>query len=305
MAAVEIDPLQLPLPGGSEGATVSVRPLLTGELAVPPGFFDAPKSKFGQLKIWLRMLRGQKPDWPDVPVPAFLVTHPTAGNFLIDTGLHRSCAHEGGGNLGIVSRFYRITMNPGQSAAERLEARGISPESVRLVVMTHLHNDHASACKDFPSATFVTDTKEWDAAHQRGSWQNGYVSEQFDIAVDWRAIDFFGEDAEHFAGFSRTVDLFGDGSVRLVSTPGHSDGHQSVILRLDHGEVLVMGDSVPTLAVLEGEARPLLHADEHQFQRSIREIRNYMKQTPNAVVIPGHDAEAWNRLDAVYGSSGD
>ena len=193
-------------------------------------------------------------------------------------------------------------MNPGQSAAERLGARGISPESIRLVVMTHLHNDHASACKDFPNATFVTDVKEWESAHERGGWQKGYVSEQFDLAVDWRSVDFFGEDAQHFAGFSRTVDLFGDGSVHLVSTPGHSNGHISVVLRLDHGEILVMGDAAPTLEILEGNARPLLHADEHQFQRSLREIRTYMTQTPNAVVIPGHDAEAWNRLDAVYGS---
>ncbi len=301
MATVDIAPLSLPLPGGSEGATVTVRPLLTAELAVPPGFFDAPKGKLGQLKIWLKMLRGANAEWPDVPVPAFLVTHPTAGNFLIDTGLHRSCSHEGGGNLGIVSRFYRITMNPEQSAAERLKARNIDPESLRLVVMTHLHNDHASACKDFPNATFVADTKEWESAHARGAWQNGYVGEQFDIAVDWRGIDYFSDDAEHFAGFSRTVDLFGDGSVRLVSTPGHADGHQSVILRLDHGEILVMGDAAPTMAILNGDANPLLHADRHQFQRSLREIRTYMTQTPNALVIPGHEPEAWNKLDAVYG----
>jgi len=305
MATVDIEPLALPLPGGSEDATVTVRPLLTGEIATPPGFFDAPKGKLGKLKIWLKALRGAKPDWDDVPVPVFLVTHPTAGHFLIDTGMHRSCAHSGGGNLGPVGRFYRITMNPGQSTAERLEARGISPESIRLVVMTHLHNDHASACKDFPNATFVADTKEWEAAHAKRAWQKGYVAEQFDLAVDWRGIDYFGQDSNHFAGFSRTVDLFGDGSVHLVSTPGHADGHQSVILRLDHGEILVTGDAAPTVAILNGEAEPLLHSDRHQFQRSLREIRTYMQQTPNALVIPGHDVEAWNGLEAVYGSGSD
>jgi len=302
MTTIDIEPASLPLPGGSDGATVTVRPLLTAELAVPTGFFDVPKGKLGSLKVWSRMIRGAKPDWQDVPVPAFLVTHPTAGNLLIDTGLHRSCSHKGGGNLGVASRFYRIAMNPGQSAAERLQARGITPESIRLVVMTHLHNDHASGCKDFPNATFLTDVKEWEAAHGKGKLLKGYVAEQFDLAVDWRGIDYFSETAKHFAGFSRTVDLFGDGSVHLVSTPGHADGHQSVILRLDHGELLLMGDAAPTMAILNNEAEPLLHADRHQFQRSLREIRAYMTQTPNALVIPGHDAEAWNQLDAVYGS---
>ncbi|MEI7889014.1 MAG: N-acyl homoserine lactonase family protein [Actinomycetes bacterium] len=302
MDPIDIKPLSLPLPGGSEGASVTVRPLLTAELAVPPGFFDAPTGRLGQLGLWLKMIRGAKPDWPNCPVPAYLVTHPTAGHFLIDTGLHRSCAQPGGGNLGKVGRFYRIEMNPGQSAAERLDSRGISPDSLNLVVMTHLHNDHASGCQDFANATFVCDALEWEAAHAKRSWLNGYETNQFDLAVDWRSVDYFSDDAEHFAGFSRTVDLFGDGSVRLISTPGHSAGHQSVLLRLDHGELLVVADAAATEATLEGDARPLLFDDRHRFERSLKELRGYRALTPNALLVPGHDGDAWAKLDAVYGS---
>ena len=109
---------------------------------------------------------------------------------------------------------------------------------------------------------------------------------------------------ESFAGFGRTIDLFGDGSVRLVSTPGHAAGHQSVLLKLDRGELLVMGDAAPTEAILEGQARPMIEDDHHRAERSLREIRAYQKLTPNALLIPGHDSDAWNELQPVYGETG-
>jgi len=300
----EAKPLALPHPGGAEGATVSVRPLLTAELALPPGFYERPKGAFGRLGVWVKALRGPTEEWGLCPVPAFLVEHPNFGPFLIDTGLHRCCAQPDGANLGLLNRFTEVRMSPEQSAAERLNARGIDPESIRLVVMTHLHNDHASACSDFPNATFVCDQNEWIAAHAKRSGMNGYVTTHFDIAVDWRLVDYGNEPVESFAGFGRTIDLFGDGSVRLVSTPGHAAGHQSVLLKLDHGELLVMGDAAPTEAILEGQARPMIEDDHHQAERSLREIRAYQKLTPNALLIPGHDSDAWNQLQPVYGETG-
>jgi len=199
-----------------------------------------------------------------------------------------------------MSRFSEVKMNPGQSAAERLEARGIKAESIGLVVMTHMHNDHTSACSDFPNATFVCDRAEWAAANAKRSEWKGYVRTHFDIAVDWRTVDYRSDSVESFAGFARTIDLFGDGSVRLISTPGHSRGHQSVLLRLAHSELLVVGDAAPTEAILDQDSLPLLAEDDHLSARSVREIRAYRRLTPKAVIVPGHDSEAWNQLSAVY-----
>lgn len=300
----EAKPLTLPLAGGSEGATVSVRPLLTAELALPPRFYERPGGAVARLGVWLKALRGPGDEWGFCPVPAFLVEHPGFGPLMIDTGLHRCCAQPDGANLGRLNRFSEVRMSPEQSAAERLRARGIDPEAIRLVVMTHLHSDHASACQDFPNATFVCDQAEWVVAHAKRAGMNGYVDTHFDIAVDWRLVDYGSDPVESFAGFGRTVDLFGDGSVRLLSTPGHSAGHQSVLLRLDHGEFLVMGDAAPTRAILDGDERPMIEQDHHRAERSLREIRAYRKLTPNALLVPGHDSDAWNELKPIYGEAG-
>ena len=152
---------------------------------------------------------------------------------LVDTGFHPSVAvtpHEAFGRLaGFVIKDVR--MEPGQAVPAQLRALGIEPAEVRVVVMTHLHSDHASGIAEFPESTFVVSSAEWEAAG-RAAALKGYWPRQFDHAFDWRTLDFESPDAGSFATFGRAFDLFGDGSVRLVFTPGHTAGHLSVVLRL-------------------------------------------------------------------------
>jgi N-acyl homoserine lactone hydrolase len=165
--------------------------------------------------------------------------------------------------------------------------------------MTHLHSDHASAIVDFPGATFVVSAAEWAAATDAGPL-HGYVKRQFDHGFDWRLLDFEGPDAESFSGFARSFDLFGDGSVRAVYTPGHTLGHMSVVVRTARGEVLIGADAIFLRRTLAESHLPHRVADEHLFRRSLREIRQYATETPDALIVPGHDWEAWQELDAVY-----
>jgi N-acyl homoserine lactone hydrolase len=87
---------------------------------------------------------------------------------------------------------------------------------------------------------------------------------------------------------------------RLVSTPGHTPGHQSVVLRTGHREVLVAGDAAYTARGLNGGPLPLIVADEHVYRRSQKEILRYLEQTPDALAILSHDYEAWPSLSSVY-----
>jgi N-acyl homoserine lactone hydrolase len=298
--ATEPKPAALPLSGGETGATVRVHPILTGEVHAPRAHTDRPDGRLGRAKI-LAQLLGPRSGWDWLPVPAFLVEHPGAGTILVDTGLHPSCATDVAGNMGRSGKLlYHFRMHHDQALRSRLPSVGVEATDVRVVVMTHLHIDHASAVSEFPQATFVVDRREWDSA-ARGGTLRGYHPRQFDHAFDWRTLDYTGQPVESFAGFAHSLDLFGDGSVRLVSTPGHTLGHQSVVLRTNDREVLVVGDAAFTERALRGESRPLLIEDEHLYNRSLNEIRRYLEQTPAAVVIPGHDPELWPSLSPVYG----
>jgi N-acyl homoserine lactone hydrolase len=297
--ATEPKPAALPLPGGKPGATVRVHPILTGEMHAPRAHSNRPTGRLAKAKILTGVL-GPRGRWEWLPVPAFLVEHPNAGPILIDTGLHPSCATDASGNMGRTGKFlYQIRMDHDQALRFQLPARGVASNEIRVVVMTHLHIDHASAVSEFPEATFVVDQREWTAAASGGA-RRGYHHRQFDHAFDWRTLDYGVEQVDSFAGFAQSLDLFGDGSVRLVSTPGHTLGHQSVVLRTRRGEVLLTGDAAFTERGLRGETMPLLIHDEHLYRRSLKEIRRYVEQTPDAVLIPGHDPELWPRLSEVY-----
>ncbi len=175
----------------------------------------------------------------------------------------------------------------------------MAADDVGTVVMTHLHSDHASGISQFPDATFVLSDAEWTAAAAGGGRQ-GYLHHQFDHAFDYRLVDFGGPAADSFATFGRALDLFGDGSVRLVSTPGHTPGHLSVVLRLTGRELLLTADAAYTMRTIAETALPYRMDDEHFFRRSLREIQLYLERTPTAIVIPGHDMARWEELETIY-----
>lgn len=298
--AAEPQPATLPLPGGQDGATVRLTPLLTATITAPPAYIHRVEGRTATLKAM--GVGVPKSEILRIPVQAFLLEHPGVGPVLIDTGYHASVAVSSKENLGRFGAFITrgIEMDAKQTVAAQLRERGIEPRDVRVVVMTHLHLDHASAMADFPQATFLIAQEEWDAATDGQPWRHGYVPRQFDHAFDYRLVDFDSDEADSFSSFGRAFDVFGDGSVRIVYTPGHTLGHLSVVVRTKGREVLVAGDAIYTERTLREGALPYLMEDPHRFKRSLREIQLYAEQTPDALIVPGHDLEAFNRLEPVY-----
>ncbi|MEX2195426.1 MAG: N-acyl homoserine lactonase family protein [Thermoleophilaceae bacterium] len=299
MTAAEPQPAALPLPGGRDGAAVQVTPLLTATSACPEPWLHREEGRLGQLHaLGLRVPREQ---WLRIPVQAFLVEHPGAGPLLIDTGFHSSVAAAPRSSLGRIGSlaFRDIEMTAAQAVPAQLRALGIDPGEVKTIVMTHLHLDHASGVSDFPGSTFVLSSREWEAAGEQGRL-HGYVKRQFDHAFDWRTIDFEGADAGGHATFGRAVDLFGDGTLRLLFTPGHTHGHLSVLLRLRERDLLVCGDAAYTLRAFEQSHPPARMEDEHRWRRSLRELQLYVREHPDTVVVPGHDLPAFEALERVY-----
>ena len=299
MTAAEPQPAQLPLPGGRDGATVRVTPLMTGTALGPEAWIHREEGRMARLHaLGIRVPREQ---WLRMPVQAFLVEHPGAGAMLIDTGFHVSVASAPRESLGRVGTlaFKSIEMTAAQAVPAQLRALGIDPGSVGTIVMTHLHIDHASGVSDFPGATFLVSGREWEAASEQGQL-HGYSKRQFDHAFDWRLIDFEGAEVDSYATFGRAVDLFGDGSVRLVFTPGHTHGHLSVLLRLRERDLLACGDATYTMRQFHETHPPARMEDEHRWRRSLRELQLYVREHPDTVVVPGHDMAAFEALERVY-----
>lgn len=299
--SVEPHPLQEPLAGGSRGATVAVEPLVAGHVEWPRAMMVSPGGRMLSAKLLRALLTGKDP--VSIPIPAFLIRHPSAGAILVDTGLHPSIATDPSENFGsLATRFAKITLAPGEDVPSQLRKRNLEPGEIPLVVMTHLHLDHTSAISEFPNSTFVVSEAEWQAgAHGPRPLENGYRRSHFDYAFQYRTVDFDRANVDSYASFGRTFDLFGDGSVRLAFTPGHSAGHTSIICRLAERDFVIGGDCVYLLAQLDGsEAGPPRPQDAHNYRRSLQELRLFRRQFPDAIVTPGHDPDFYAQAEQRY-----
>jgi N-acyl homoserine lactone hydrolase len=280
--------VQLPLEGGQTDATVRLHPLLGGTAAWPEAWAhraDGPLRPLRAIGLGSKTVR--------IPLPAFLVEHPGAGPVLIDAGLDPSMSF--GPLLGtFVARSFRIA--PDGPVPDQLRARGVEPGDVKHMLITHLHLDHASGIRQFPAATVFTSQREWRAFTGRAGARSGYVRSHVPDGATVRTLDFDGPQAGTYASFGHALDLFGDGSVHAVYTPGHTAGHVSYVLRTESGEVLVAGDAVYTRHTLETGHLPTIMASEERFRRSLDQIRAY----DGGLVIPGHDMAAWDQLEDVY-----
>jgi N-acyl homoserine lactone hydrolase len=298
---VEPKPLHEPLAGGAPGATVTVEPMVAGRVTWPQTMMERPGGRFETLKLVRALLTGRPA--ATVPVPSFLLRHPSAGAILVDTGLHPSIATDGKENFGgLGARVGKPDLNAGEDVPAQLRERGLDPGEIPVVVMTHLHLDHSSAISEFPNSTFVISETEWEAAATGPRpLLNGYRRPHFDYAFDYRTVDFDRGGIDSYATFGRSFDLFGDGSIRLAFTPGHSAGHMSVIAHLAERDFVIGGDATYTQGQLDGDAplapRPF---DAHNYRRSLQELKLFRREFPDAVVTPGHDPEFYAGLSARY-----
>ena len=235
----------------------------------------------------------------DCPCLAWVIRHPSAGTIVVDTGFHPDTAGDLRKDFGLAMSLLFRRLEP---AAEPFDAQlrnlGVDPDAVERAVMTHLHADHTSGMRLLPRARFACTREEWAAATRPRAAVKGYVGHHLprDERVD--LVDF-DRDGEPHGPFARTVDWLGDGSVRLVSTPGHTVGHMSLLVRLADGRsVLVAGDAAYTRRSIEEQRLPLFTADDRRSAATLRELGAFTAAEPRAIVVPTHDPDAWRDLGA-------
>jgi N-acyl homoserine lactone hydrolase len=273
--------------------SVSVEALWVGEVPAPEAWVFRPVGS--SVARWRALLSRHGPT-VTLPLLAFVVRHPSAGVLLIDTGLHPSALRDVRGDYGRITGLLFRALRPGETPFDvQLEQAGLAPGEIDRVIMTHLHVDHTSGMRLLPAATFILARREMEGATGRLSSLNGYAAAHLPEQRRMRLIDFEREGEPH-GPFAQTVDLIGDGSVRLISTPGHTPGHLSVLLRTAQAPVLVIGDAVYTLRSLEQEQLPFRTANDSAYRRSMQEIKLYAQANPDAILIPTHDAGAYRRI---------
>jgi len=216
-----------------------------------------------------------------VPVPVFVVEHPK-GRVLFDSGLHAELQHDPATRLGAAAAVFTPHFAAGDDVAARLAAAGIDVGDVQYLVNSHLHFDHAGGNAAVPNATVVVQRREWQAAHDdAGIVSNSYSPSDYDVGHPRLEVD-----GEH--------DLFGDGRVICLPTFGHTPGHQSLLVRLDAGDVVLAADACYFRQTLEEMKLPLVVHDPIAMLASLQRLRALA--AVGTRIVYGHDPEMWETM---------
>lgn len=242
------------------------------------------------LRLLYALLDRRFTDW--LPIYTWVVEHPE-GLMVIDTGIPANA------NDLILRPFYmplvqraapfKITRE--QEIDVQLQRLGFSTGNVRWVIQTHLHQDHEGGLHHFPQAQILIARDEWNAAQGFQGNMAGYLNWRWPKWLSPTLVDF--EPDPIFRG-RHTLTQAGD--VHLISTPGHSRGHLSVLI--DEGEqaVFIAGDTSYTQDLLVAGKVDGVGVDAAAERDTHRRILQFAVTRPT-VYLPSHDPDAERRLE--------
>ncbi len=215
-----------------------------------------------------------------------VLVHPE-GTVLFDTGVIKSAV---GQSLGEQEMDVPL-MYPGQEVAAQLTRLGLSANDVRYVVHTHLHLDHSGGNIDVPGSTFICQRTEYEYA----------LEPDIPSMVPEYSLAQLGLGELQYETIVGDMDLFGDATVQIMSTPGHTPGHQSVLLRLpESGPVIITGDAIWTETCLDEQALPSIIWSPPEYVRSRRRLVA-LRESLGARWFFSHDPETFGKLGWVEG----
>ena len=219
----------------------------------------------------------------ELPIPSWLIIHPSGQTAVFDTGLHHELIDGVGARYPLMARQFESRFISEDKVSERLEKVEIDPSGVNNIIFSHLHFDHCGGTSLIPNARIIVQNAEWDSAHHPKLIEHEvYNPADFDLGHDVLKID-------------GTHDVFGDGAVMCIPTPGHTAGHQSLRVNLESGPVVLTGDCVYWEAVLEGMLLPPFGFDHDMQLASMRKLRD-LRDEDGCRLLYGHDATQWAGL---------
>jgi N-acyl homoserine lactone hydrolase len=208
----------------------------------------------------------------------YMVEHPR-GRVLFDTGLHPEIGTDFAARMDGAAGAFPIEMQDDGDVVGQLRKLGLGTRDIGAVVQSHLHFDHAGGLEFVRHAPVYVQATELRTARTPPPYQADlYAPADFEHDLDWRLLD-----GDH--------DVFGDGAVRIVATPGHTPGHQSLLITFDERPPLVLlGDAAYNLEKMRQRRLPAIVWSPDAMVESWERIERIARDT-GAELRPTHETD--------------
>ncbi|MEU6561510.1 N-acyl homoserine lactonase family protein [Nocardia nova] len=221
-----------------------------------------------------------------VPIPTFLIEH-ERGLVLFDTGLVPEAWNDPRAVYGGLVDVFALDCPPDNTLENQITRAGYQLSDVTHVVISHSHFDHTGGMYLFPDAEFYMSEVDiryafWPDPPFRGFYR----------AADFEAVRDFS-----WNPLREDLDLFGDGSIVLYQTPGHTPGEISLLVSLPSQKFLITGDTVHLRSGVQYECPCPVDYNGHQAIESIQRIKQ-LAAARQAKIWVLHDPEDWAELGA-------
>lgn len=215
-------------------------------------------------------------------ITCFLLQHPE-GMLLWDTGLPDSLFEKPEG-LDVLNGDLNFSVQ--KTLASQLEEVEVTPQDIEYLTFSHMHYDHVGNSNLFAASTLLIDEKEYEAAfHHDTEGASVYDNHCYNELEQSHTIKMTG-----------IYDVFGDGSVLTVPSPGHSPGHRVLYVNLPKtGPVVISGDLYHFAEQRTNKRVPRINYDREQTLRSMEYVENFLVEKQAKLII-SHDYEQISQL---------
>ena len=230
-----------------------------------------------------------------LPITAFIIEHPE-GIYLVDTG--DRARNSDRWYLPRWNPFFQyevqVKVEPAEEIGVQLAARGINVKrDVKAVLMTHMHHDHAGGLYHFPHTPILVGKKNYQVAQSLQGSIAGCLPQRWPKWFHPTLIDVNGP---AIGPFSASYPVTRDGRIALVETPGHMQGHLSVIVQDQALFYCIAGDATYDEDLLLAKQVDGVTYDVEVSMRSLELLRKFAHEYPT-VLLPSHDPHAPERLE--------